>query len=284
MTALGKTMVIFVFLLALIWAGLVVNTWVTRTNWKVEADKQNKIAKDNYEGAKALSEQSKADRSAADAKLAALQANVDRLQQQLVEERSAGGKLYAAYDTKLKADRENDKKVAELTVDITKLQNQVTLQSDNLKTMEADLNGQVILTEKNKNEKEAAIRSANGEKERADRLSTKLQEQEVQLAAAKLGNRGGTSPLAPEGFRGTVKVVSGNLIEITPGLNAGLKEGTRLTIRRNVGDKNYIGTITIGQQIDPDRAVGIWTPPFNVKTPKGDDFPKVGDDVVPMKN
>ena len=66
MTALGKTMVIFVFLLTLVWAGLVVNTWVTRTNWKAEAEKQNKIAKENYDGAKAISEQSKADRSASD--------------------------------------------------------------------------------------------------------------------------------------------------------------------------------------------------------------------------
>ena len=281
MTALGKTMVIFVFLLTLIWAGLVVNTWVTRTNWKAEADKQNKIAKDNYEGAKAISEQSKADRSASDAKLAALQANVERLGQQLVEERTSSGKLYAAYDAKLKADRLSDTAVKELMDDKTQLQNQVDIHSKNLKVMEADLIAQVILTEKNKNEKEGAIRTANSEKQRADLLVTKLQAKEEELAAAKQGGRGNINPLAPEGFRGTVKVVSGNFIEITPGLNAGLKEGTQLTIHRTVGNKNFIGTLTIGKQIDPDRAVGVWTPPFGVNLPKGDDLPKVGDEVVP---
>jgi len=281
MTALGKTMVIFVFLLTLIWSGLVVNSWVTRTNWKAEADKQNKIAKDNYEGAKAISEQAKADRSASDAKNAALQANVDRLQQQLGEQRGQYTNLYAAYDAKLKADRENDKKVLDLTTDITKLQNQVGLQSMNLKAMETSLDAQIIITEKNKNEKEDALRTAAAERQARTLAEGKLTAKEEELAQAKGGNRGNARPLAPENFRGTIKSVSGNFIEISPGLNSGLKPNTVLTIRRQVGPRYYVGTLTIGETIDPDRAVGTWTPPFDVKNPKGNDLPKVGDDVVP---
>ena len=283
MTALGKMMVVFVFLLSLIWAGLVVNSWATRTNWKAEAEKQNKVAKDNYEGAKALAEQAKADRSASDAKLAALQANVDRLQLQNGEVREQYNKLYSTYENKLKIDRVSDKKVDELQNDIAQLLNQVKLQSDNLKTMETDLNSQIRVTEANRNQKDEAIRSANAEKQRADLLVARLQEVQDQLAQAKLGGRGNVRPAPPEGFRGTITAVSKDIVEISPGLNAGLKEGMLLNVVRKVGNKNYIGTLLIGQQVDPDRAVGTWTAPFSVKKPTGDDLPKVGDEVVPMK-
>ena len=287
MTAIGKMMVIFVFLLSLVWAGLVVNTWATRTNWKAEADKQNKLAKENYEGAKSLSEQAKADRSASDARVAALQANVERLQQQLTEQRDQYTKLYTAYDTKLRADLESDKKVSQLMVEITKLQNQVDLQSANLKTMEVDLNAQTRVTESNKNQKEEAVRSANAEKQRADLHVDRLQKLEEELAVAKLGGKGNLRPLPPDAFRGTVVAFVGKgtqgLIEMTPGLNAGLKPGTLLRVLRRTGNKNYIGTILIGEQVDPDRAVGTWTAPYGVKVPKGDDFPKPGDEIVPMK-
>lgn len=286
MTAIGKMMVIFVFLLSLVWAGLVVNTWATRTNWKVEADKQSKLAKENYEGAKSLSEQAKADRSASDARAAALQANVERLQQQLTEQRDHYTKLYTAYDTKMRADLESDKKVSQLMVEITKLQNQVDLQSANLKTMEVDRNGQIRVTESNKNQKEEAVRSANAEKQRADLLVDRLQKLEEELAVAKLGGKGNLRPLPPEDFRGTVVAFKGQgtegFIEITPGLNAGLKPGTLLNVVRKTGNKNYIGTILI-EQVDPDRATGTWRPPFGVKIPKGDDFPKPGDEIVPIK-
>lgn len=283
MTALGKMMVIFVFLLSLVWAGLVINSWATRTNWKAEAEKQNKTAKDNYEGAKALAEQAKADRSASDAKLAALQANVDRLQLQNGEVREQYNKLYSTYENKLKIDRVSDKKVDELQNDIAQLLNQVKLQSDNLKTMETDLNSQIRVTEANRNQKDEAIRSANAEKQRADLLVARLQEVQDQLAQAKVGGKGNLRPAPPEGFRGTITAVSKEIVEISPGLNAGLKEGMLLNVVRKVGNKNYIGTILIGQQVDPNRAVGTWTAPFSVKKPTGDDFPKVGDEIVPMK-
>ena len=283
MTALGKMMVIFVFLLSLVWAGLVINSWATRTNWKAEAEKQNKTAKDNYEGAKAIAEQAKADRSASDAKLAALQANVDRLQLQNGEVREQYNKLYSTYENKLKIDRVSDKKVDELQNDIAQLLNQVKLQSDNLKTMETDLNSQIRVTEANRNQKDEAIRSANAEKQRADLLVARLQEVQDQLAQAKVGGKGNLRPAPPEGFRGTVTAVSKEIVEISPGLNAGLKEGMLLNVVRKAGNKNYIGTILIGQQVDPNRAVGTWTAPFSVKKPTGDDLPKVGDEIVPMK-
>ncbi len=283
MTALGKMMVIFVFLLSLVWAGMVVNSWVTRTNWKAEADKQNKIAKENYEGAKSIGEQAKADRSASDAKAAALQANVDRLLQQLVEQRDQSNKLYAAYDTKLKSDRLSDTKVADQLIEITKLQNQVDLQLANLKVMEADLNSQIRLTELNQNERNAAIRAANAEKQRAELLVARITALTEELAVAKLGGKGNARPLPPDEFRGTVLSYESGFIEISPGLNAGLKPGTMLNIVRMIGNKKYIGTILIGDQVDPDKAVGTWQPPFGVKVPKGDDFPKKGDEIVPMK-
>ena len=283
MTAIGKMMVIFVFLLSLVWAGLVVNTWATRTNWKAEADKQSKIAKENYDGAKSIGEQAKADRSASDAKNAALQANLDRNQQQLIEERDQYSKLYSAYDTKLKADLQNDKKTDNLMLEITKLQNQVDVQTANLKTMEADLNNQIRVSEKNQNEKNAAVRAANAEKQARELLVTRLQELQEKLAQLNQGGKGNARPLPPDDFRGTVQVYSGGFVEISPGLNAGLKPGTLLTIRRTEGAKNFIGTILIGDQVDPDKAVGTWSPPYGVKVPKGDDFPKKGDEVVPMK-
>ncbi len=280
MTALGKMMVIFVFLLSLVWVGLVVNTWATRTNWKAEAEKQSKIAKENYEGAKSLAEQSKAERAALEAKVAAAQANVERLQLQNIEANDQKNKIYAAYEAKLKADRSGNVSVTELTTEIKKLQNQVDVQSVNLKTMEADLNAQVRDTEKNKNLKDEAVRSANESKERADALTVKLQNQQDKQGPGGAGN---VRPLVPEGFRGTVTGYADGFVQMTPGLNAGLKPGMTLTINRVKGDKNYIGTILVGDIVDPDRAVGTWTAPSYVKKPTGDDFPKAGDELVPTK-
>ena len=50
MTPLGKMLAIFVFLLALVWAWLTVNTFVSRTNWKAEADKFQKQAQATADG------------------------------------------------------------------------------------------------------------------------------------------------------------------------------------------------------------------------------------------
>ncbi len=280
MTVLGKMMVIFVFLLSLVWVGLVVNTWATRTNWKAEAEKQSKVAKENYEGAKSLAEQSKAERAALEAKVAAMQANVERLQLQNIEERDQKTKIYNAYEAKLKADRSSDAKVAELTTEIAKLQNQVDVQSTNLKTMEADLNVQVRDTEKNKNLKDEAVRSANESKERADSLTVKLQNQQDKMGAGGAGN---LRPLVPEGFRGTVTGYEAGFVQMTPGLNSGLRSGMILTVRRPKGDKNFIGTILVGDVVNPGDAVGTWTPPFGVKKPTADDYPKAGDEIVPQK-
>ena len=280
MTALGKMMVVFVFLLSLVWAGLVVNTWATRTNWKAEAEKQSKIAKENYEGAKSLAEQSKAERAALEAKVAAMQANVERLQLQNVEERDLKTKIYAAYEAKLIVDRTGDGKIAELTTEIAKLQNQVDVQSTNLKTMEADLNAQVRETEKNKNLKDEAVRSANESKERADSLTVKLQNQQDKMGAGGAGN---VRPLAPEGFRGTVTGFEAGFVQMTPGLNSGLKPGMTLMVTRSKGGKNYIGTILVGDIVEQGTAVGTWTAPSYVKKPTGDDFPQAGDEIVPLQ-
>ena len=280
MTALGKMMVIFVFLLSLVWVGLVVNTWATRTNWKAEAEKQSKIAKENYEGAKSLAEQSKAERAALEAKVAAMQANVERLQQQNTEEHEQKNKIYSAYEAKLKGDRASDGKIVDLTTEIAKLQNQVDVQSTNLKTMEADLNAQVRDTERNKNLKDEAVRSANESKERADSLTVKLQNQQDKMGAGGAGN---VRPLAPEGFRGTVTGYEAGFIKMTPGLNSGLKPGMTLMVRRSKGDKNFIGTILLGDIVDPADAVGTWTAPSYVKKPTGDDFPQAGDEIVPLQ-
>lgn len=280
MTVLGKMMVIFVFLLSLVWVGLVVNTWATRTNWKAEAEKQSKIAKENYEGAKSLAEQSKAERAALEAKVAAMQANVERLQQQNTEEHEQKNKIYSAYEAKLKGDRASDGKIVDLTTEIAKLQNQVDVQSTNLKTMEADLNAQVRDTERNKNLKDEAVRSANESKERTDSLTVKLQNQQDKMGAGGAGN---VRPLAPEGFRGTVTGYEAGFIKMTPGLNSGLKPGMTLMVRRSKGDKNFIGTILLGDIVDPADAIGTWTAPSYVKKPTGDDFPQAGDEIVPLQ-
>jgi hypothetical protein len=56
-----------------------------------------------------------------------------------------------------------------------------------------------------------------------------------------------------------------------------------LTVRRAKGGKNFIGTILVGDVVNPGDAVGTWTPPFDVKKPTVDDYPKAGDEIVPMK-
>jgi hypothetical protein len=111
-------------------------------------------------------------------------------------------------------------------------------------------------------------------------LSEQLQDLKQSGATAK----GGVArPLAPEGFRGTVQVVAGNLVEFTPGGNTGLRANTRLIVYReakgNVPTK-FLGHITVSDQIDPDKAVGTFELSSVVKAPKAEDYPKKGDIII----
>ena len=102
--------------------------------------------------------------------------------------------------------------------------------------------------------------------------------------------RAGDGSTIREGFRGTVRRVEGTAkdlangrevwVEITPGLDAGLRQGAILTVRRwDGGPVKYLGTITVIRAEAKD-AVGRFTP-ANPRAVTDDNLPKSGDHLVP---
>ena len=68
-------------------------------------------------------------------------------------------------------------------------------------------------------------------------------------------------------------------VELTPGMDAGLRQGAILTVRRINGvSGKYLGTITV-VRVNAKDAVGRFTP-ANPRAVTADDLPKPGDQLV----
>jgi transcription initiation factor IIE alpha subunit len=286
MTAFGKMLVIFVFLLSITWAGFSIVTFVTRTNWRAESNKNLAIANDNYKGAEGIKKQEIVSNDDNRSSNAALMAEVERLKEDLKSEKAISKNVTDAYEKKLASDRKNDATIIGLQANIKSLQDQAALNDQQLKDSNTALDTMTRKAKDAEAKMEDAILEAKSFKQQSERLTTRVQEFADKLAELRQG--GGTnlltgSPPAPENFRGTVRAYKDGFVEITPGLNSGLRAGTILKIQRLEGGGKFVGYLTVGADLNPDKAVGTWTQPAGVKKPTADDLPKVGDEVVPTK-
>jgi len=285
MTALGKMLVIFVFLITVLWMGLTVVVWHTGQDWHARAENYRKIAEDNYKGAAAIKQQAEATTDDARSEIAAKAAENERLKEDLKNANAIYKNAVDAYEKKLAADRKSDATITGLQAKIKSEQDQAALIDQQLKESNAQLDAMTRKAKDAEAKMEDAILEAKSFKQQSDRLTTRLQETNDRLQELVQG--GGKSlqgaPPAPENFRGTVRAYKDGFVEITPGLNAGLRAGTILKIQRLEGGGKYVGTLVIGSDLNPDRAIGTWRQPANIKKPVGDDLPKVGDEVVPNK-
>ena len=290
MTPLGKMLSIFVFLLSLVWAYLTVNTFVSRTNWKAEAEKYQKAAAETSTGADAIVREAEAerqatkakllaaerDRDAAVAKAASLSKEVDELKVNIDAKLAAAAAANPEVNKDNSRQKELQTEVGNLTVSLKDAQDQVV-------ALTKDTSAAKILQEQ-------AQREAAAERQRAATLENQLRTTDDKLketlARLKAGVGEGVAvrPSPPEGFRGTVKAVSSNgeFVEITPGASAGLRENTKLQVVR-LKPPTFLGHLIVRGGINPDSAACQFIPakrPRN-KPLSADDLPKPGDLVQP---
>lgn len=288
MTAFGKLLVFVVLLLSLVWNGLVVNAYVTRSNWRAEAEKYRKAYDEASTSAKNLDALVKEERKAADDSRAVLRAEQERLY-----------KLHADVE---KQYQELDKQIKEKQADVIKLtaaqkalqgniealQKQVELQTGVIAAKEKQLTDLVRTTEDAKSEMVKATLERDSQLQRAERFAETIRKLDDQLAETKaLGGRapGGLDVRlpAPVGFRGTVRKYTGDAkegyVSLTPGLDAGLRVGAVLTVFRTTPTAKYVGKVIV-TQADPKEAVGKFIPPPGSKL-GADDLPKIDDELKP---
>lgn len=297
MTVLGKMLVFVVLLLSIVWNALVVNSYVARTNWQKRAAEYEKKAQDaaaSATGMKALLEEEGA--AAVEARQA-LQAERDRLyaiNAQLVKDRQDLIQQVNAFAAQAKA-QGAQANIQQTNID--KLQNQVNALDQQIKDTQKQLTDLTLSAQQDRVVAERARIDAASQQQRSERLAVQVQQlseivAEYERTVGPLRARGPgeqRSPVVPIGFSGTVRRTEGTAsdllagrevwVELTPGMDAGLRQGAILTVRRiNGAGGKYLGTITVDRANAKD-AVGRFTP----ATPRAvgpDDLPKPGDQLV----
>jgi hypothetical protein len=294
MTPLGKMLAIFVFLLALVWAWLTVNTFVSRTNWKAEAEKFQKLAVASAEGADSIKREVDAERSATKAKLLAAERDRDAAIAKTRALADEVTQLKAGIDNKLTDAAKANPAIGADNSRQKELQAEVVNLTTSLGEAQKLMKTLTVETQAAKLAQEQAQRDAAAEKQRAGAMESQLRTTDDKLkdalARLKLGIGEGVAvrPTAPEGFRGTVKSVSGEFVEITPGGATGLRSGTKLKVSRLDGknplNSKFVGYVIVRDEIDPDKAAAQFVPPYRglgAKALSADDYPKAGDVIEP---
>lgn len=283
MTIVGKILLFVVLVFSLIWAGLTVNVYVTRTNWANEVKRLQDKVKESADSAAYQRKQAEETLNASAARVQGLQTEVNKLRatnDQLTRnvadaQRQLGDKL-TAQQQQIPPDQL-------LQSNIARLQRQVDLLQGSLSTMEKQLNEATIGAEKSKADAVRAQIDRDAALKRADDLEARLLTLNDQMNDLRSpGGRGGSSrTAAPDGFRATVTRVDGDLVEISLGANAKLQSGAVLSLFRMKPAK-YLGTLTI-TRVDPYGAVGQFSPPPGVTRPGPDARPQTGDTAGVLK-
>jgi DNA polymerase III alpha subunit (gram-positive type) len=290
MTILGKLLTFVVLVLALIWNALVVNAYVTRTNWKAEAERSQKSAREAADAAHKMKAQMDEERAAADDARRALREENERQYEQvkLLNERNTA--LFNEYQKAYKQLEQNAAQSAQFQANIDKYKAQV----DSLNTQVSAL--EKMVDDKTKTES-AALVTANTERLKAEalqkqnddlmarvrdqaRIITEYERSGLRLPSQFDPNRATPSPA---GFRGSILKVDAPqerggayLVTLEPGADAGLQTGAELSISRFKPAPKYVGKVVI-LQADPKQAVGRFVPAAGRLGP--DDLPRAGDTV-----
>ena len=83
MTALGKILVFFVLILSVVWNALVVNSYVTRTNYKTELEKEQKLRAEAANSANYERKRADETKAASDAVIAQSESAIRQLRGQI---------------------------------------------------------------------------------------------------------------------------------------------------------------------------------------------------------
>jgi predicted nucleic acid-binding Zn-ribbon protein len=284
MNTLGKILVFFVMVLSLIWNYLVVNAYATRTNYKTELEKTQKLYAEAAKSAQNSAKLAEEQRAAADSTISQLSAEITSLRArvQAAENDSAG---YKAKVEEIGKDKEGYVTAAQLQqTGIKTLQSQVDVLRGQVNDLDKKLNDATIAEQKAENEKLQARIERDAANRKSDDYEKRLLDLNDKYFDLQNGGRGGggsrVPPTDPD-FRATVTAATGERVEISLGGNAGLQKGAVLDVSRPSA-KKYLGKLTI-ERVDPFGATGRFTPLAGVGRAAAADLPQKGDVVSVIK-
>ncbi len=284
MTALGKILVFFVLILSVVWNALVVNSYVTRTNYKTELEKEQKLRAEAANSANYERKRADETKAASDAVIAQSESAIRQLRGQIAtltaNADKANADVAAIQEQKEKANIENQ---ATLNNNLKTQLNQIELLREGINRLDKLLNDAVIAEQKAKNDALQAKINETAALNRSDDLEKKLLAANDSLNNSKNGQLGGLGtariPTTDPGFQAHVISVSGDLVEISLGTNAKLQKGAVLQVWRYTPKAKFVGTLTISS-VDPFRATGKFTPLASAASkPTAEDLP-MKDDIV----
>jgi hypothetical protein len=298
MTWLGKILTVLIFVGALAWAYLNVQSHVLSTNWKLDRDRWASAYKEV-----AAKRQDEANRHAT---------AEDLLRRQLAVEQTKIASLSKTIETLSSTAKKGADDFARLQEGFEKGDiNAVKLQA-NIQTTNAELNAvrernydledkavkQAIATEEAKAE---MVRAQNSEKlaqqiaadnaQKAEQLQARVDQLRAQGGGG--GSSSGVLDLldrkpAPvlANLRGEVTDVAGDLVTISVGIDAGIGVGTVLELYRTNGGGRYLGTVKVTDAFNlySKQAVVKFTPANNLPLARlrPEELPKKGDLVRPV--
>lgn len=285
MTIFGKLLVFLVLLLSLIWNGLVVNAYVTRSNWAAEAKKAQAKAQEAADSANNLRKLVDAQQEAGEDAKRVLREDRDQLYTRYAALEQQYKDLNKAYQDKIDAEKAVGNTQNQLQANHKTLLEQVDNLTKLLAEKEKAVTDMTLTTERSVAAKVKAELEAAAQLQRAERLYEQYQRLQEELSEQKSGSGGALAALdpkraAPAGFRGTIRTGGTGLVSFTPGLDAGLQQGAVLTVYRLTPTPKYVGTVKV-TQVDPKEAVGQFHPPAGVRL-NADDYPKPGDELKPQ--
>lgn len=286
MTLLGKILVFFVLVLNVAWAGLTVFSYATRANWQIAYKKADEKLKEAGQSADYQRRLAENERATGQARVAAVQAEADRLRVQVdtLTKDLATSKL--EYQNKLTAQLDADSDRKQLLTSQAQLVKQIEVLQTALKGQELIANDATLLGEKSKADSLRAAIDRDAAQKRSDELEVKLLAARDEINAIRLGTGargvGGNRVVAPDDFKATVTEVSGSMVALNNGGNAKLQKGAVLMLYRVSPSPKYLGDLEI-VRVDPFAAVGQFTPPKGVLKPSADDLPRIGDSAAAPK-
>jgi hypothetical protein len=297
MTWLGKILTIVVMLGALVWAYLTIQAFVLRTNWKVERDKYKAAyeeakakRQDDYNRYLAGEEALRRQLAYAEARGEGLNAQVKNLSKTAGESAVATAKLQTIFDTSDVAAKQAQanaqgaiseaKAVRTRNIEIEDKAQALILAAENAK-------GEATLA---RNAQKLAEAIAGDSAKRIEELTNRVGELRAGGASGGvspgvLGQLNKPPPPVLPNLRGEVTDVSGDLLTISIGIDAGLAVGTVLDIYRVEGGGRYLGTVRVTDAFNlyAKQAVVKFTPASRLPLERlsATDLPKKGDLVRP---
>ena len=282
MTALGKMLVFLVLLLSLVFNGLVVNAYVTRTNWKHVADENKATAQNAASAVQAMESLLESERAAAAEALRRAREERYQYEELYTKEKNAGEGLRSTLDVSMSAARKDSATQVAAQALVDSLQKQVDNLTKDLTSMRGDNDQLVTTTEQATIAQTKAEIEAAAQQARADQLEDQLRKANDLISRLKRGG-GAVNPLgegmaaAPDSFRGTVRAYKDGYVAFTPGLDAGLRKGATLDVYRLLPEPKYLGQVVV-VQVDPKDAVGRFIPAGGAGA-GATALPKLGDEV-----